>query len=117
MTATEEEPSRSEASVNVVHEDKNQRKDEDALEKNTRSVLDALVRARLEENTDGRRRSGGLGRLPQHEFWETQPVGQFGDEERREELTEGPMSQSAPRAKWNARAERFRPGTSGVRAI
>ena len=97
MTATEEDESRgapSEASVNdardVVHVDVDDggdhRKDDGGL----RSVLDALVRARLEENANGRK-PGGLGRLPQHEFWETQPVGQFGDEERREELTEGPI--------------------------
>jgi len=81
MTATEEDESRgapSEASVNdardVVHVDVDDggdhRKDDGGL----RSVLDALVRARLEENANGRK-PGGLGRLPQHEFWETQPVG------------------------------------------
>lgn len=99
MTVTEDDASRdarSEASVNVARDgdaEDLQRKDAGADEKNMRSVLDALVRARLEENADGRRgrRAGGLGRLPRHDFWETQPVGQFGDEERREELTEGPI--------------------------
>lgn len=48
------------------------------------SVLDALVRAKLMERSDR-----ASSRVPTHEFWETQPVGQFGDERSREGLREG----------------------------
>ena len=46
------------------------------------SLLDALVRQRLDATAT---------RLPTHEFWETQPVGQFGDDARGEALKEGPI--------------------------
>ena len=51
------------------------------------SVVDALVKHHLAER-EGKRTS----RMPSHEFWETQPVRQFGeDTSRGAELREGPI--------------------------
>ena len=78
------------------------------------SVVDALVKHHLAER-EGKRTS----RMPSHEFWETQPVRQFGEDTSRGAALQGRTDRPAETRERDERERRRAAarGTSGARAI